>query len=169
MSGSTTTRLDGPLVTLEVPGPEHLPAIWKVYLDAPDYFEALTGSADFDPGDVEMMYEDALADESRFYFAVRRTDTKSLVGTIEIETGTDEHPAGLRGIVIAQGERGQGYGRAALEMAERFLADDFGVPTIAAEVPEGYDDGERFLEAMGYRQRRLRSGDVRWVKRLSAE
>ena len=24
-------------------------------------------------------------------------------------------------------------------------------------------------EAMGYRQRRLRSGDVRWVKRLSEE
>ncbi|HLQ65686.1 MAG TPA: GNAT family N-acetyltransferase [Candidatus Limnocylindrales bacterium] len=169
MSGSTTTRLDGPLVTLEVPGPEHLPAIWKVYLDAPDYFEAVTGSADFDPGDVEMMYEDALSDESRFYFAVRRSDTKSLIGTIEIETGSDEHPAALRGLVISQAERGKGYGRAALEMAEKFLMDDFGIPAIAAEVPDGYDDGERFLQAMGYRQRRLRSGDVRWVKRLAAE
>jgi RimJ/RimL family protein N-acetyltransferase len=169
MSGSTTTRIDGPLVTLEVPGPEHLPAIWKVYLDAPDYFEALTGSSDFDPTDVEMMYEEAIADESRFYFAVRRTDTKSLIGTIEIESGSDELPAALRGLVIAQGERGKGYGRAALEMAEQFLGDELGVPSIAAEVPEGYDDGERFLEAMGYRQRRLRSGDVRWVKRLSEE
>ena len=136
MSGSTTTRIDGPLVTLEVPGPEHLPTIWKVYLDAPDYFEALTGSSDFDPADVEMMYEEALTDESRYYFAVRRTDTKNLIGTIEIETGTDEHPAALRGLVIAQAERGKGYGRAALEMAERFLADDFGVGTIAADVPE---------------------------------
>jgi GNAT superfamily N-acetyltransferase len=169
MSGSTTTRLDGPLVTLEVPGPEHLPAIWKVYLDAPDYFEAITGSADFDPTGAEMMYEEAIADENRFYFAVRRTDTKGLVGTIEIEAGTDEHPAALRGLVISQAERAKGYGRAALEMAERFLADDLGVPAIAAEVPEGYDDGERFLEAMGYRQRRLRSGDVRWVKRLNSE
>jgi RimJ/RimL family protein N-acetyltransferase len=169
MSGSTTTRIDGPLVTLEVPGPEHLPAIWKVYLDAPDYFEALTGSSDYDPTDVELMYEEAIADESRFYFAVRRTDTKSLIGTIEIESGSDELPAALRGLVIAQGERGRGYGRAALEMAEQFLGDELGVPSIAAEVPEGYDDGERFLEAMGYRQRRLRSGDVRWVKRLSEE
>ncbi len=169
MTGSTTTRLDGPLVTLEVPGPEHLPAIWKVYLDAPDYFEAMTGTADFDPGGVEMMYEDAISDESRFYFAVRRTDTKSLIGTIEIETGTDELPAALRGLVISQAERGKGFGRAALEMAEQFLSDDFGVPTIAAEVPAGYDDGERFLEAMGYRRRRLRSGDVRWVKRLTPE
>ncbi|MGE5177553.1 MAG: GNAT family N-acetyltransferase [Bacteroidota bacterium] len=167
MSGSTTTRIDGPLVTLEVPGPEHLPAIWKVYLDAPDYFEALTGSSDFDPTDVEMMYEEAITDENRFYFAVRRTDTKTLIGTIEIESGSDEHPAALRGLVIGQGERGKGYGRAALEMAEGFLRDELGVPSIAAEVPEGYDDGERFLEAMGYRQRRLRSGDVRWVKRLS--
>jgi hypothetical protein len=77
MSPSTTTRIDGPLVYLEVPGPEHLPAIWKVYLDAPDYFEALTGSSDFDPTSVEMMYEEAIADDSRYYFAVRRTDTKS--------------------------------------------------------------------------------------------
>ena len=36
MTHPTTTRVDGPLVYLEVPGPEHLPAIWKVYLDAPD-------------------------------------------------------------------------------------------------------------------------------------
>jgi GNAT superfamily N-acetyltransferase len=169
MSGSTTTRIEGPLVILEVPGPEHLPAIWKVYLDAPDYFEALTGSSDFDPGDVEMMYEEAISDESRFYFGVRRTDTKTLIGTIEIESGSDELPAALRGLVIAQSERGKGYGRAALEMAERFLADDLGVPAIAAEVPAGYDDGERFLEGMGYRRRRLRSGDVRWVKRLTPE
>ena len=169
MSGSTTTRLDGPLVTLEVPGPEHLPAIWKVYLDAPDYFEAITGSADFDPNDVEMMYEEAISDENRFYFAVRRTDTKGLIGTIEIEAGTDEHPAALRGLVISQSERAKGYGRAALEMAERFLLDELGVPAIAAEVPEGYDDGERFLEVMGYRRRRLKSGDVRWVKRLSPD
>jgi GNAT superfamily N-acetyltransferase len=169
MSGSTTTRLDGPLVTLEVPGPEHLPAIWKVYLDAPDYFEAITGSADFDPNDVEMMYEEAISDENRFYFAVRRTDTKGLIGTIEIEAGTDEHPAALRGLVISQAERAKGFGRAALEMAERFLSDELGVPAIAAEVPEGYDDGERFLEVMGYRRRRLKSGDVRWVKRLSPE
>ena len=42
MSTGTNTRIDGPLVYLESPGPEHLPAIWKVYLDAPDYFEALT-------------------------------------------------------------------------------------------------------------------------------
>jgi GNAT superfamily N-acetyltransferase len=169
MSGSTTTRLDGPLVTLEVPGPEHLPAIWKVYLDAPDYFEAITGSADFDPTDVEMMYEEAISDENRFYFAVRRTDTKGLIGTIEIETGTDEHPAALRGLVISQAERAKGYGRAALEMAERFLSDELGVPAIAADVPEGYDDGERFLEVMGYRRRRLKSGDVRWVKRLTPD
>lgn len=169
MSGSTTTRLDGPLVTLEVPGPEHLPAIWKVYLDAPDYFEAITGSADFDPNDVEMMYEEAISDENRFYFAVRRTDTKGLIGTIEIEAGTDEHPAALRGLVISQAERAKGYGRAALEMAERFLSDELGVPAIAADVPEGYDDGERFLEVMGYRRRRLKSGDVRWVKRLTPE
>jgi len=108
MSGSTTTRIDGPLVTLEVPGQEHLPAIWKVYLDAPDYFEALTGSSDFDPTDVEMMYEEAISDDSRFYFAVRRTDTKALIGTIEIESGSDELPAALRGLVIAQGERGKG-------------------------------------------------------------
>ena len=169
MSGSTTTRLDGPLVTLEVPGPEHLPAIWKVYLDAPDYFEAITGSADFDPNDVEMMYEEAISDENRFYFAVRRTDTKGLIGTIEIEAGTDEHPAALRGLVISQAERAKGYGRAALEMAERFLSDELGVPAIAADVPEGYDDGERFLEVMGYRRRRLKSGDVRWVKRLTPD
>ena len=38
MSTGTNTRIDGPLVYLESPGPEHLPAIWKVYLDAPDYF-----------------------------------------------------------------------------------------------------------------------------------
>ena len=79
MSASTTTRIDGPLVYLEVPGPEHLPTIWKVYLDAPDYFEALTGSSDFDPGDIEMMYEDAITDDARYYFAVRRTDNKSLI------------------------------------------------------------------------------------------
>src|SRR5213593_3608653 len=54
---SCDERVHEPLVYLEVPGPEHLPTIWKVYLDAPDYFEALTGSSDFDPGDIEMMYE----------------------------------------------------------------------------------------------------------------
>ncbi|HEX7077959.1 MAG TPA: GNAT family N-acetyltransferase [Candidatus Eisenbacteria bacterium] len=169
MSGSTTTRIDGPLVYLEVPGVEHLPAIWKVYLDAPDYFEALTGNADFDPVDVEMMYEEAISDENRFYFAVRRTDSKTLIGTIEVEVGSDEVPATLRGLLLAQAERGKGYGRAALELVEGFLSDEFGVPTIAADVPEGYDDGERFLAAMGYRQRRLKSGDTRWVKRISEE
>jgi RimJ/RimL family protein N-acetyltransferase len=168
MSGSTTTRIDGPKVTLEVPGQEHLPAIWKVYLDAPDYFEAITGSPDFDPTDAEMMYEEALADENRFYFGIRRNDTKALIGTIEIEAGTDEVPSALRGLVIAQADRGKGYGRAALEMVEQFVADELGVPSIAAEVPEGFDDGERFLEAMGYRRRRLKSGDVRWLKRLDA-
>lgn len=167
MSGSTTTRLDGPLVTLEVPGPEHLPAIWKVYLDAPDYFEALTGTSDFDPTAVEMMYEEALSEDNRYYLAVRRTDTKALVGTIEFEAGTDDVPATLRGLIVAQAERGKGYGRAALELAEGFLANELGGRVIAADVPGGYDDGERFLEALGYRERRLKSAEVRWVKKIA--
>jgi len=167
MSTGTNTRIDGPLVYLESPGPEHLPAIWKVYLDAPDYFEALTGTADFDPTAVEMMYEEALAEDNRYYLAIRRSDTKSLIGTIEFEAGADDVPATLRGLVVAQGERGKGYGRAALELAEGFLAHELGGLTIAAEVPAGYDDGERFLEALGYRRRRLKSGDVRWVKRIA--
>jgi GNAT superfamily N-acetyltransferase len=166
MTHPTTTRVDGPLVYLEIPGPEHLPAIWKVYLDAPDYFEAVHGNADFDPVTVEMMYEESLSEDSRYYFAVRRSDTKALIGTIEIEAGSDEVPAALRGLVLAQTERGKGYGRAALELAEGFLANELGATQIAADVPAGYDDGERFLEAMGYRERRLKSGEVRWVKRL---
>jgi len=164
---STTTRIDGPQVYLETPGAEHLPAIMKVYLDAPEYFEAVTGTPDFDPTDVEMMYEEAIADDSRFYFAVRRADSKALIGTIEVETGADEVPAVLRGLVLAQTERGKGYGRASLELVEQFLVDEFAVGAITAEVPEGYDDGERFLEAMGYRKRRLKTGEFRWVKRLS--
>ncbi len=169
MSSSTTTRIDGPQVYLEVPGPEHLPAIWKVYLDAPDYFEALTGSTDFDPVDVEMMYEAAISDENRYYFAVRRTDNKSLIGTLEVELGSDEVPAILHGLVLAQAERGRGFGRAALEMAEAFLAGEHGSTAITAEVPSGFDDGERFLEAVGYRERRLKSGEMRWVKKLQPE
>ncbi len=167
MSTGTSTRIDVPLVYLEAPGPEHLPAIWKVYLDAPDYFEALTGSADFDPTAVEMLYEDALSEDNRYYLAIRRVDTKSLVGTIEFEAGADDVPATLRGLVVAQGERGRGYGRAALELAEGFLANELGVTTIAADVPEGYDDGARFLEALGYRERRLKSAEIRWVKRIA--
>src|SRR3989441_12480260 len=163
MSTGTNTRIDGPLVYLESPGPEHLPAIWKVYLDAPDYFEALTGSADFDPTAVEMLYEDALSEDNRYYLAIRRVDTKSLVGTIEFEAGADDVPATLRGLVVAQGERGKGYGRAALELAEDFLANDLGGRSIAADLPGGYDAGARFLQALGYRVRRLKSGDVRWV------
>jgi len=85
MSTGTNTRIDGPLVYLESPGPEHLPAIWKVYLDAPDYFEALTGTSDFDPTAVEMMYEEALSEDSRYYLAIRRTDTKSLIGKVNRE------------------------------------------------------------------------------------
>lgn len=166
MSPSTTTRIDGPLVYLEVPGPEHLPAIWKIYLDAPDYFEAVHGGADFDPVAIEMMYEEAISDEGRYYFAVRRTDTKTLVGTLEVEAGADDVPAVLRGLVLSQGERGKGYGRAALELAEGFLANELGCTLVAADVPAGFDDGARFLEAMGYRKRRLKSGEVRWVKRL---
>ena len=92
MSTGTSTRIDGPLVYLESPGPEHLPAIWKVYLDAPDYFEALTGTSDFDPTAVEMMYEEALSEDSRYYLAIRRTDTKSLIGTIEFEAGPMKCP-----------------------------------------------------------------------------
>jgi GNAT superfamily N-acetyltransferase len=167
MSTGTNTRIDGPLVYLESPGPEHLPAIWKVYLDAPDYFEALTGTSDFDPTAVEMMYEDALSEDTRYYLAIRRTDTKTLIGTIEFETGADEIPGTLRGLVVAQGERGNGYGRAALELAEGFLANELGVRLMAAEVPQGYDDGERFLEALGYRERRLKSAEVRWVKKIA--
>ena len=68
-------------------------------------------------------------------------------------------PATLRGLVVAQGERGRGYGRAALELAEGFLANELGVATIAADVPDGYDDGARFLEALGYRERRLKSAE----------
>ena len=166
MSTETSTRIDGPLGYLETPGPEHLPAIWKVYLDAPDYFEALTGSSDFDPAAVEIIYEEALSEENRYYLAVRRTDTKALIGTIEFEAGTDEVPATLRGLVLAQGERGKGFGRAALELAEGFLSAELGVGLIAEDVPEGYDDGARFLEALGYRERRLRSGETRWVKRI---
>lgn len=166
---STATRIDGPQVYLETPGAEHLPAIMKVYLDAPEYFEAVTGTPDFDPTDVEMMYEEAIADDSRFYFAVRRSDSKALIGTLEVETGADEVPAVLRGLVLAQTERGKGYGRASLELVEQFLMDEFAVNAITAEVPEGYDDGERFLEAMGYRRRRLKTGEFRWVKRLSPE
>lgn len=166
MSPSTTTRIDGPLVYLEVPGPEHLPAIWKIYLDAPDYFEAVHGGSDFDPVAIEMLYEEAISDEGRYYFAVRRSDTKALIGTLEVEAGADDVPAVLRGLVLAQGERGKGYGRAALELAEGFLADELGCTTIAADVPPGFDDGARFLEAMGYRERRLKLGEIRWVKRL---
>jgi GNAT superfamily N-acetyltransferase len=167
MSTGTNTRIDGPLVYLESPGPEHLPAIWKVYLDAPDYFEALTGSSDFDPTAVEMMYEEALSEDTRYYLAVRRTDTKALIGTIEFEAGTDDVPATLRGLIVAQSERGKGYGRAALELAEGFLANELGVRLMAADVPGGYDDGERFLEALGYRERRLKSAEVRWVKKIA--
>jgi RimJ/RimL family protein N-acetyltransferase len=163
---ASTTRIDGPLVTLEVPGPEHLPTIWKVYLDAPDYFEAVTGTADFDPNTVEEMYEEAISDDSRYYFAIRRTDTKALIGTIEVEVGSDEVPSVLRGLVLSQTERGHGYGRAALEMVEAFLAEEHAAQSITAEVPAGFDDGARFLEAVGYRERRLKLGDVRWIKRL---
>lgn len=165
---ASTTRIDGPLVTLEVPGPEHLPTIWKVYLDAPDYFEAITGTADFDPNTVEEMYEEAIADDSRYYFAIRRTDSKALIGTIEVEVGSDEVPSVLRGLVLSQTERGHGYGRAALEMVEAFLAEEHAAQSITAEVPAGFDDGARFLEAVGYRERRLKLGDVRWIKRLEA-
>jgi RimJ/RimL family protein N-acetyltransferase len=165
---ASTTRIDGPLVTLEVPGPEHLPTIWKVYLDAPDYFEAVTGTADFDPNTVEEMYEEAISDDSRYYFAIRRTDTKALIGTIEVEVGSDEVPSVLRGLVLSQTERGHGYGRAALEMVEAFLAEEHAAQSITAEVPAGFDDGARFLEAVGYRERRLKLGDVRWIKRLEA-
>lgn len=167
MTPSTTTRIDGPLVYLEVPGPEHLPAIWKVYLDAPDYFEAVHGGADFDPVVIEMNYEEAISEDARYYFAIRRADTKALIGTLEIEAGADEVPATLRGLVLAQGERGKGYGRASLELAEGFLLNELGCETIAADVPQGFDDGARFLEAMGYRERRLRSGEIRYVKRLA--
>jgi len=167
MSTGTNTRIDGPLVYLESPGPEHLPAIWKVYLDAPDYFEALTGTSDFDPNAVEMMYEEALSEDNRYYLAIRRADNKSLIGTIEFEAGSDDVPATLRGLVVAQGERGKGYGRAALELAEGFLANELGVRIMAADVPAGYDDGERFLEALGYRERRLKSAEVRWVKKIA--
>ena len=169
MSSGTNTHIDGPLVYLESFGPEQLPAVWKVYLDAPDYFEALTGTAEFDPTAVEMMYEDAVSDDSRYYLAVRRTDSKALIGTIEFEAGSDEVPATLRGLVLAQQERGRGYGRAALELAQEFLARELGGRVIAAEVPEGYDDGERFLEALGYRARRLKSGEMRWVKRIAED
>ncbi|MGH7682522.1 MAG: GNAT family N-acetyltransferase [Candidatus Eiseniibacteriota bacterium] len=169
MSASTTTRIDGPQVYLEIPGPEHLPTIWKVYLDAPDYFEALTGSSDFDPVSVEMMYEEAIADDARYYFGVRRTDNKSLIGTLEVEVGSEEVPSVLRGFVLAQAERGRGYGRAALELIEGFLVEEHGAKALTAEVPPGYDDGERFLAAMGFRERRLRLGDVRWIKRLDSE
>lgn len=169
MSASTTTRIDGPQVYLEVPGPEHLPTIWKVYLDAPDYFEALTGSSDFDPVNVEMMYEEAIADDTRYYFAVRRTDNKTLIGTLEVEVGSEEVPSTLRGLVLAQSERGRGFGRAALELIEGFLVDEHGATALTAEVPTGYDDGERFLEAVGFRERRLRSGETRWLKRLDSE
>ena len=163
---ASTTRIDGPLVTLEVPGPEHLPTIWKVYLDAPDYFEAVTGTPDFDPNTVEEMYEEAISDDSRYYFAIRRTDSKALIGTIEVEVGSDEVPSVLRGLVLSQTERGHGYGRAALEMVEAFLAEEHAAQSITAEVPAGFDDGARFLEAVGYRERRLKLGDVRWIKRL---
>ena len=163
---ASTTRIDGPLVTLEVPGPEHMPTIWKVYLDAPDYFEAVTGTADFDPNTVEELYEEAIADDSRYYFAIRRTDTKAVIGTIEVEVGSDEVPSVLRGLVLSQTERGHGYGRAALEMVEAFLAEEHAAQSITAEVPAGFDDGARFLEAVGYRERRLKLGDVRWIKRL---
>ena len=169
MSTGTNTRIDGPLVYLESPGPEHLPAIWKVYLDAPDYFEAITGTADFDPTSVEMMYEEAIADDSRYYFGVRRTDNKQLIGTVEVEVGSDEVPSVLRGLVISQAERGKGFGRAALELVESFLGDEHAAGSITAEVPAGYDDGERFLEAVGYRERRLKSGDIRWIKRLQQD
>jgi GNAT superfamily N-acetyltransferase len=169
MSASTTTRIDGPQVYLEVPGPEHLPTIWKVYLDAPDYFEALTGSSDFDPVSVEMMYEEAIADDTRYYFAVRRTDNKTLIGTLEVEVGSEEVPSTLRGLVLAQSERGRGFGRAALELIEGFLVDEHGATALTADVPAGYDDGERFLEAVGFRERRLRSGETRWLKRLDSE
>jgi GNAT superfamily N-acetyltransferase len=169
MSASTTTRIDGPQVYLEVPGPEHLPTIWKVYLDAPDYFEALTGSSDFDPVNVEMMYEEAIADDTRYYFAVRRTDNKTLIGTLEVEVGSEEVPSILRGLVLAQSERGRGFGRAALELIEGFLVDEHGATALTADVPAGYDDGERFLEAVGFRERRLRSGETRWLKRLDSE
>jgi GNAT superfamily N-acetyltransferase len=169
MSASTTTRIDGPQVYLEIPGPEHLPTIWKVYLDAPDYFEALTGSSDFDPTSVEMMYEEAIADDTRYYFGVRRTDNKTLIGTLEVEVGSEEVPSILRGLVLAQSERGRGFGRAALELIEGFLVDEHGATALTADVPAGYDDGQRFLEAVGFRERRLRSGETRWLKRLDSE
>jgi len=89
-----------------------------------------------------------------------------LVGTVEVEVGSDEVPSVLRGLVISQAERGRGYGRAALELVETFLADEHAAGSIAADVPAGYDDGERFLEAVGYRERRLKLGDIRWIKRL---
>jgi hypothetical protein len=51
-------------------------------------------------------------------------------------------------------------------MVEAFLAEEHAAQSITAEVPAGLDDGARFLEAVGYRERRLKLGDVRWIKRL---
>src|SRR5205823_8604024 len=107
-------------------------------------------------------------EDNRYYLAIRRTDTKSLIGTIEFEAGADEVPATLRGLVVAQGERGKGYGRAALDLAEGFLANELGTRVLAAVVPRGYDDGERFLEPLGYRERRPKSAQSPWVRKLAS-
>ena len=66
---------------------------------------------------------------------------------------------------VSQAERGHSLASAALELLEAFrkqhgaylIAADAGWLTTGA------------IEAVGYRERRLKSGEERWVKRLEAE
>jgi len=61
-----------------------------------------------------MMLRGGALEGHRYYLAIRRTDTKSLIGTIDSRPARTKarDAAGARG---RSGERGKGYGRAALE------------------------------------------------------
>ena len=115
--------------------------------------------------DLAKIFEEEQERHDSFLFAVRLVETDRIIGLLQFDGVSWTHGASFVSIGIGEtADRGQGYGREAMELALRFAFDELNLHRVCLTVFAYNEAARRLYEALGfkhegtYREHLLRDG-----------
>lgn len=112
------------------------------------------------------MFEEAQERKDGFTFAVRLVDNERIIGILQLDGIAWTHGTSFVSIGIGEtADRGQGYGREAMELGLRFAFDELNLHRVCLtvfsynEAARGLYEGLGFRQEGTYREHLLRDGE----------
>ena len=148
---------EGERIQLAAIDPDRDAEILARWTHDPDYLHAV-GEAPArpqSPGQIKKQYEDLAKDAEKshnaFNFAIRLRDGDRLIGLAQVVDVQWTHGSGRLAISIGDpADRGQGYGREALNLILRYAFDELNLHRLAAATSDFNPGAIRFLERAGF-------------------